>query len=102
MIERSADNLEELLSGRRLSTVTRHELRPRLWLRGLDERDDLLTEDPHLSVVCGGFQLVPAVAEQVCLDVRLDRRLLGDAHGGNVTDRWTPVLRSFCVLHCRH
>jgi hypothetical protein len=81
MVECGHDDLEELLPRRRLPAVARHELFPRLRLRRLDERDDLVAEDAGFAVVCRGVEFVPAVTEQVGLDVCLEGGLVGDAHG---------------------
>ena len=88
VVERIDDDLEELLPRRRLAAMTGDQLLPCLGLGLLDERDDLLAEDPSLPFVGRRPKRMPTVPEQVRLDVRLEGRLLSDAHA-----RLIPVSR---------
>lgn len=78
VIEGIRDHLGELLPRHRLTTMTRHQLPPRLRLGRLDERHHLVREQAQLAVITGRRHLRPAVAQQVRLDVGLERGLVRD------------------------
>jgi hypothetical protein len=98
MVERRDDGVEELLPRGRLAAVPGDELSPCLRLRGLDEADDLVAENPLRAVVCRGVQALPPVAEQAALDIALERRLVRDGHPLILPVSWSAGERGSALI----